>query len=242
MKHLRARAGFWSRFRGFSMYLACLFGQGAVSALIPVGMRSFGSQFVVQSIVGVLFSTWQMAWVHIVISEPSPKPFYQRIPNYRSWIKIAPAVALENVLAAAAFFLPLAAAQVFNLVDTEFKQGDSIVTFYRFLAIVALPSLLAFLITIPARVIFIRVAASMLPEEDETIVPFDRSFGGKVQPSILGGSGKIGLWDAWKTFDRDGCIRFVKVILKTAAMEIALAAVTVLLVVGQVGLIRGDAL
>ena len=33
---------------------------------------------------------------------------------------------------------------------------------------------------IPATVTMVRVAASMLPEEDETIVSFDRTFGGKV--------------------------------------------------------------
>ena len=39
----------------------------------------------------------------------------------------------------------------------------------------------------------------MLPDEDEAIVPFDRSFGGKVVPAILGGSGKLSIRDAWKT-------------------------------------------
>lgn len=224
------------------MYLAWCFAQGLVVALIPVSMHSFCSQFFVQSLVSVLFSTWQMAWVHIVISEPSPKPFYKRIPSYRSWIKIAPAAALENVLTAAAFFLPLATAKVFKLVDTNFDKENTLVDIYRFLGLLMLPALLAFLISVPARVIFIRVAASMLPEEDEAIVPFDRSFGGKVQPSIVGGSGKIGLLDAWKTFDRSGRIRFVKVILKTAAIEVALAVLAVVLVIGQIGLIRGDVL
>lgn len=242
IKHLRARAGFWSRFRGFSMYMAWGIAQGFVVALIPVPMSSFLGQFFVQSVVSVLFSTWQMAWVHIVISEPSPKRFYQRIPSYHTWTKIAPAAALENVLTAAAFFLPMALAHVVGWVDTNPKQEDALVAIYRFLAVMVFPFLLAFLISVPARVIFTRVAASMLPEEDETIVPFDRSFGGKVQPSIVGGSGKIGLLDAWKTFDWDGRVRFVKVALKTAAIEVAIVSVAVLLLIGQLGMIRGDSL
>lgn len=242
IRHLRARAGFWSRFRGFSMYIACSGAQGLAVALIPVDVSSFLGQFFVQSLVSVLFSTWQMAWVHIVISEPSPKCFYQRIPSYRTWIKIAPAAALQNVLTAAAFFLPMAVAHLVGWVDIDPNQEDPLVAMYRLLAVMALPALLAFLISIPARVIFIRVAASMLPEEDEAIVPFDRSFGGKVQPSIIGGSGKIGLLDAWKTFDWDARIRFVKVTLKTAAIEVAIVALATILVVGQIGMIRGDIL
>lgn len=242
IKHLRARAGFWSRFRGFSMYMAWAIAQSFVVALVPVPMTSFVGQFFVQSIASVLFSTWKMAWVHIVISEPSPRRFYQRIPSYRAWIKIAPAAALENVLASAAFFLPMALAHVLGWVDTNPKQEDVLVALYRFLAVMVLPFLLAFLISVPARVIFIRVAASMLPEEDETIVPFDRSFGGKVQPSIVGGSGKIGLLDAWKTFDWDGRVRFVKVALKTAAIEVAIVSLAVLLVVGQFALMPKETL
>ncbi|RJE16779.1 hypothetical protein PHISCL_10884, partial [Aspergillus sclerotialis] len=41
------------------------------------------------------------------------------------------------------------------------------------------------LLQIPATVTLVRVAASMLPEEDETIVPFDRTFGGKTTPAII---------------------------------------------------------
>lgn len=242
IKHLRARAGFWSRFRGFSMYMAWGFAQGLVIAFIPVPMSSFVGQFFVQFLVSVLFSTWRMAWVHIVISEPSPKRFYQRIPSYRTWVKIAPAAALENVLTTAAFFLPMAFAQLVGWVDTNPKKEDLFVAIYRFLAVMVFPFLLAFLISVPARVIFIRVAASMLPEEDEAIVPFDRSFGGKVQPLIVGGSGKIGLLDAWKTFDWDGRVRFVKIALKTVAIEVAIVSLAVLLVIGEIGLMRGDTL
>ncbi|KAJ5220545.1 hypothetical protein N7468_009749 [Penicillium chermesinum] len=176
IRHLRARAGFWSRFRGLSMYLTMGIVRGVLASLIvPVG--SFLGQFVVQSLISILFSTWQMTWVHIVITEPSPKRFYQRLPKTtKTWFKIAPAAALVDIASAAA-------------------------------------------------VVFVRVAASMLPEEDETIVPFDRSFGGKVNPEIVGGSGKIGLVDAWTTFDWPARVRLAKVIGKTFAMQLAVGVV-----------------
>ncbi|KAJ5593826.1 uncharacterized protein N7459_000034 [Penicillium hispanicum] len=240
IKHLRSRAGFWSRFRGLSMYLAWSMARGMISAFIPVPSGSFIGQFFVQSFVSVLLSTWQMAWVHIVISEPSPKRFYQRIPSYRTWIKIAPAAAAEDVLTAAAFFLPMAVAKLAGWVEANQGQGpQTFSSFCRFLAASAVPALLALLISIPARVIFVRVAASMLPEEDETVVPFDRSFGGKVQPEIVGGSGRIGLMDAWTTFDWSARVRFAKVMGKTLAIQLALCVLTGLLVGGQLAMMPG---
>ncbi|EKV06923.1 putative ubiquitin conjugating enzyme [Penicillium digitatum] len=235
VKHLRSRAGFWSRFRGMGMFVAYTAARGFLSSFIPVSSTSYLSQCIIQSILSVLLATWQMAWVHIVISEPSPKRFYQRIPSCKTWIKIAPAAALQDVLTAAAFFIPMAIANFAGLLDVVSDQEvPPLVALYRFMSVCVIPAILAFLISMPARVIFVRVAASMLPEEDETIVPFDRSFGGKVSPTITGGSGKIGLMDAWTTFDWAARVRFAKVVGKTFAMEVALGIFATLLLGGQV--------
>ncbi|KAJ5538901.1 hypothetical protein N7494_008380 [Penicillium frequentans] len=233
VKHLRARAGFWSRFRGLSMFMTWTMARGFLSAIIPVPSSSFIGQFFVQSLVGILLSGLQMTWVWIVITEPSPKRFYQRIPSYRTWIKVAPAALLEDALTAAAFFLPMAVAQFAGAFNITPGKDNTLADMCRWLAVTTVPAILAFLVTVPARVIFVRVAASMLPEDQETIVPFDRSFGGKVQPAIVGGSGKIGLLDAWKTFDWASRVRFVKVILKTFAMEMAVGALAALVLGGQ---------
>lgn len=235
VKHLRSRAGFWSRFRGMSMFIVYLGANGFIGALIPINSSSYLHQFLLQSIASLLLATWQMAWVHIVISEPSPKRFYQRIPSYRTWPKIAPAAALQGTMIAAAFFIPMAIAKFAGWLDVSGDQEiPPIVAIYRFLGVCVIPGILAFLVSMPAHVIFVRVAASMLPEEYETIVPFDRSFGGKVSPAITGGSGKIGLWDAWATFDWAARVRFVKIVGKTLAMEVALGIFAALVLGGQI--------
>lgn len=234
VKHLRSRAGFWSRFRGMAMFMAYSGVIGFLSSLIPISTTSFLGHVFVQSFLSVLLATWQMAWVHIVISEPSPKRFYQRIPSYKTWIKIAPAAALQDVLTAAAFFLPMSLASFAGWFDSASDDVPPMVALYRFMGVTVIPAIVAFVISIPARVIFVRVAASMLPEEDETIVPFDRSFGGKVSPAITGGSGKIGLMDAWTTFDWAARVRFAKVVGKTLAIEVAVVVLAALLLGGQV--------
>ncbi|RJE26727.1 hypothetical protein PHISCL_00958 [Aspergillus sclerotialis] len=246
VRHLRNRAGPWSRFRGFSLFLVYGLGTGILSSMFSgVPANYFLIQFFVDIVVsGVLLAPLQLAWVHAVISEPSPKRWYQRIPSYKSWTKIVPAAVFEQTVVGAAFFLPLALAkglggwEVFN---SSPDMPPAKAACHAF-AVVAGPSLLAFLVAIPARAIFVRVAASMLPEEDEAIVPFDRTFGGKVAPAILGGSGKLGIVDAWKTFDRPAFVRYVKVIFKVFAIEVALIFAFTLVLVGEVYAIGGDAM
>lgn len=238
IKHLRARAGPWSRFRGLSMFLTYIFAQGFLLGMMPFGMDQFIPQFIFQMVVGILLANLQLAWVHIVISEPSPKRFYQRIPGYKAWLKIAPVAAFEHAVTGLAFYAPLVLTKAcggFDGLKSAPEDGVPPAQALRqAFTLVALPSLLSLIASIPARVIFIRVAASMLPEEDESIVPFDRSFGGKVTPAILGGSGKLSITDAWKTFDRAARIRFLKVVGKVLALEFGVGAFFALVLAGEI--------
>ncbi|KAF7179162.1 hypothetical protein CNMCM7691_008093 [Aspergillus felis] len=240
-KHLRARGGFWSCFRGFRMYLTFTgfanLGAGfLIQAIVVTPNRSvsvsFFSSFFGQFIGSMLLATLQMAWVHRVIADKSPRSSYRRMLGLQHWPRIAPAAALYNFLRCAALSLPIAAVGPagagWTSVTVVAEQGYK--GLLRFLAINVLPAACLLPATIPARGIFVRVAASMLPEEDEPIVPFDRLFGGKVKPEIVGGSGKLGLRDAWTTFDRPARTRFVKVILKALAIEVALGVIGILLI------------
>jgi hypothetical protein len=76
-----------------------------------------------------------------------------------------------------------------------------------------------FLVLIPATITLRRVQASMLPDEDEAIIPFDRTFGGKVQPVVAGGSGAVSMLDAWRTFDWGSRIRYLKLQAKIFAIS-----------------------
>ena len=80
----------------------------------------------------------------------------------------------------------------------------------------------------------------MLPEEDESIVPFDRTFAGKVKPEILGGSGAVSMLNAWKTFDRSARIRLMKLYLKVFLVSVFTTVMFIMVLVGEVRLIMGD--
>jgi len=78
-------------------------------------------------------------------------------------------------------------------------------------------------VVLPATVTLTRIEASLLPEEEETIVPFDRTFGGRVVPTILGGTGCIGFIEAWRTFNWEARRRLVKLYVKTFLIMLAVS-------------------
>ncbi|EED24366.1 conserved hypothetical protein [Talaromyces stipitatus ATCC 10500] len=236
INYLRARGGIWSCFRGFRMYLAFTgldFGAGLlISAIGPIQIaypiRSLFGGFVTS----MLLVTWQMAWIHLVIADKSPRRSFRRMLGLQHWPRIAPAAALYNFLTCVTLSAATASWTAMSLVSSGFKGRLGL------LATSIISAVFFLLLSIPARAIFTRVAASMLPEEDEQIVPFDRHFNGKAKPEIVGGSGKLSIRDAWATFEWAARIRYVKIILKAFAIEFALAVVGILLVVGELALLN----
>lgn len=238
IRHLRACAGPWFRFRGASTFIVHQFSESILVSLFCVYSDSIVNLLVARLIVSVLLANLRLAWVHIVISAPSPKRWYQRIPGFRAWRQIAPVIALQNLAVCSAFYIPLG---LFTLFKTS--DGDVVWLFdgnmpaKHSICRIAVPLiasiLLGIVVAIPADAIFVRVAASMLPEEYESIVPFDRSFGGKVVPAILGGSGRVSVADAWRTFDRAARVRFLKVNAKVYAIEAVIMLAYIGVLVGQ---------
>ncbi|KAK2846410.1 hypothetical protein FQN49_005749 [Arthroderma sp. PD_2] len=219
--HLRARAGPWSRFRGFGFFLFYSFARTVLTNVFK-----FAGPLAAPLIADVVTSTLALGWVHAVIAAPSSKSWYQRIPSLRkNWLKIAPAVAISSLASELTFFIPIVIGfcfGTFRLDDNGLlvtSPSNSKVIGSAVLAVV-LSLALAFLIDVPAKVVMIRVSASLLPADDETIVPFDRTFDGKVNPADVQGSGKIGLCDAWKTFSWASYRRLLIALVKISAMLI----------------------
>jgi hypothetical protein len=76
-------------------------------------------------------------------------------------------------------------------------------------------------VIIPAYVTLVRVQASLLPDEQDTIIPFDRSFQGKVEPAVIGGTGYISMTDAWATFSKAAWRRLLILYAKLFAIGLA---------------------
>lgn len=239
MKHLRAQAGRWSGFRGIvlaSVYrllyvlLASILTPRSSAPLIHVFV------FVVAN---VALAGLDMAWTHIVISLPSTRPWWRRIPSLDRVKAIMMPTIVFALAEYACYLLSLAPAKAFSLesyIDDPSLLKDHQVR-KEFIGKVLLTILVAsaseFFILLPATIVLRRVQASMLPDEDEAIIPFDRTFNGKVQPAVAGGSGALSMLDAWKTFDWAARIRFVKLKAKIWVLSLATMVIFPSILLGQ---------
>ncbi|KAI9762897.1 MAG: hypothetical protein M1840_001130 [Geoglossum simile] len=227
LHYLRAQDGWTGPFRGAAVHFVY-----CVVVAFVIGLLSWlPSPFTIIAV--LLCARLDLAWNNIVISKDSPKCWYRRMPTLKSWLKVLPATAVYAVADKLAIALPAQLARMNGLqrltdnigkIPADGEQIRAVMHticrsgFAVFLVSVAINVL----ILIPARVTLTRVQASLLPEDEEVIVPFDRSFGGKVVPESLGGHGVVGILDAWKSFGYSSRIRLLKVYVKVWAIQIAL--------------------
>lgn len=225
LKHLKAKGGFPARFRGFSIYLVNMVLMGIITgpiSSIPFVPSSFGSV-----LAAVLLANFSTAWTHIVISEPSAKPWFRRIPSRRQWKKVALPAAALAVAEQLSIYVPLLFSKVYRFDqirsdNPNLSGGKTVVLGFEAFSVFVLGVILSFFLVLPANVVLTRVQASLLDDAEETIVPFDRTFSGKVVPEIVGGSGVISMTDAWKTFDWAARVRLVKTYAKVLVLQILL--------------------
>lgn len=234
-------AGLKSYFRGFACWIALtvstLFVYSIVSA-VP-----FIPAIVAAMISALALVQLYCAWLHVVITAPSEKRFYQRLPPFK---KAFQACALPTVLYFIALeihsFLPQLLFRALGVTTWDPKnpsqvpQADPHDT-WKLLIVFIVSITTTIFITIPAHVVLTRTQASLIPEEDETIVPFDRSFQGKLEPAIVGGRGYVTIKDAWQTFSRASWVRLVKLYLKIFAVSLVVYFGMALIVVPEFFLI-----
>ncbi|KAK0391028.1 hypothetical protein NLU13_0530 [Sarocladium strictum] len=243
---LRASGGFRANFRGFS----CLFAQGMMTYML-MGIFSSALGYGFSSIATLLASLslvqFSAAWVHVVISQPSPLHFWRRLPPFKRTFEATwKAVTLYWVATEATRWVPLLVASILGLrVDFDSSDNEHVEQPKGFVWKVIVVGLVAVLCAIhfliPTHVVLVRVQASILPEDTETIVPFDRSFEGTVEPAVVGGKGYVTMRDAWKTFSRSAWRRIVKLYVKIYAISLAFGLFFGLVIGGQVALILSNA-
>jgi len=245
VKHLRTRAGFFSRFR--AIHVLAVYGL-TFYPLHSLFLRLVPNSIVTRSIVTVVTSTllcrFNATWTHLVISNPSEKRFYRRVPPRTAFRQLAGPTLVAASIEQIAVVTPLILAHFFGFeqyVRDPSKFGNvSPAVRATVLTQAGLVGLTAFFnvvfLIIPAHAALRRVQASLLPEEDEGIVAIDRTFGGKLGPEMLS------LRAAWKSFDREAIFRLYKVYAKVALMQGVLLMVFMAVVVGEMRLILGDQL
>ncbi|KAI1386566.1 uncharacterized protein F4822DRAFT_320101 [Hypoxylon trugodes] len=230
-------SGWRSLFRGLGCYVSLtfstLFVYGILSAFLPA--------LIAGPLSALALVQLYTAWTHIVISTPSSKRFWQRLPPFKKAFQAtALPVAMYFFAIEVASYVPklLAWGMAMNLPEQPgtIPQGDKN-DIWKGVVVLVVSFVLHIFLVIPTQVILTRVQASLLPEEDDTIVPFDRSFQGKVEPAIVGGKGFVTVKDAWLSFSRASWVRLVKLYAKIFAASFALGLLWVAVLVPELLLI-----
>ncbi|KAJ9158049.1 Ubiquitin conjugating [Coniochaeta hoffmannii] len=203
-------AGWRASFRGLGACVAYLFAISVVTGIftaIPFVPAEVGTLLAALALVQL-----STAWVHIAISPPNPAYFWRRLPPFRkafeaTWIPTVVAC----VAGTAAGYVPQLAALVVGLPLVDPSKPGEIPEYDRHASwkvlVVLLVTLVAWaLVIVPAEVLLIRVQASLLPPDEDTIIPFDRTYGGTLEPAVVG-KGYVSVRDALGTFPRSSWVR-----------------------------------
>ncbi|KAI1134362.1 hypothetical protein F5Y05DRAFT_398438 [Hypoxylon sp. FL0543] len=237
---LKAISGLRSLFRGFACYLAL---GVATSFIYGVLISAFVPALIAGPLSALALVQLYTAWTHIVISVPSSKTFWQRLPPFK---KAFQATALPVVMyffaVEVSSFVPKSLAWALSMNLPDPKAPNTIPAadkndVWKGIIVLLVSLVLHVFLVIPTHVILTRVQASLLPEDEDTIVPFDRSFQGKVEPAIVGGKGFVTVKDAWQSFSRASWVRLVKLYAKIFACSMALAFAWMVVLVPELLLI-----
>jgi len=254
--------GFRARWRGlgFSVMYHGLHAllTNTMASVLGFGLFGQAAMYIFASVALARFHT---LWTHSMISHPSSKPFYRRmVPVKQAKVLLLPSMVFA-VAQQATFILPLAVAFALNVHDIDGHSkvirdvvaqqaegkhmdcaGKMIFTALRFLAVPATALFVGLALLLPAAVTLTRIEATLLPEDQQTIVPFDRAaIMGEIDTTSSGGSRALFV-QAWRSFDRSARLRLVKVYAKMVFAQFFVAFIAMHLVVAEVYLIGGERL
>ena len=168
----------------------------------------FAFEAIASFIAGVLFAPMSTAWVHIVISQPSLRIWWRRLPPYLPTLR---AILLPVLYSSVSDSFVHALVPVLlkhalgmrgmppSVDDTSFSSRNILLTLI-WLTVCVLNQT----VSVPLHFAITRIQASLLPEEEETIVSFDRSFGTSgsngLRPGLLAESrGALSFREAWSS-------------------------------------------
>ncbi|KAK4126563.1 hypothetical protein N657DRAFT_568700 [Parathielavia appendiculata] len=236
---VRSQGSWRSNLRGLGYKVVV--GLLAGSTTLFLSAAPFVSPSIAQLLALLAVAPLYTAWTHFVVTPPHAKSFFSRIPPVRkvylaTWFPTFLFWAANH----AAVVLPMLLASVIGLqlpdpnqpADNQTPMTGSDAA--KAICVLGVHLALTALLVTPAHVALARVQASLLPADEDTLVPFDRSFGGRVEPEIVSGKGFATFGAALKTVSVQSWVRIYLLDIKVAAVAVAAYAVMGAVVVGQV--------
>ncbi len=187
-------------------------------------------------------------WTHFIITPPpttSGRGFFRRIPPVRKvylatwfpifllWAASHAAVVLPHILAVLiGLAKPGSGSDSGSDSDPNPRQPNpepsypinNGVDIAKWLCVLGVGLGLQMLFVIPTQTALARVQASLLPADEDPVVPFDRSFGGRVEPEVVSGKGFATFGAAIKTVPAASWVRIYMLRLKIFGANVAVIA------------------
>jgi hypothetical protein len=245
---IRSRGGWLANFRGLGY--AVLIQMLTVLTTLFFALPPFIPIRIAHLLALLAFIPLSTTWTHLVITPPSAKSFYRRIPTVKKLYVAAwfPTFLFWAAVHAAVIF-PELLSRVIGLCVRDLNKPDQVCEqpkdgayLAKVICVAGVSLALQALLAIPAHAALARVQASLLPADEDPIVPFDRSFAGRVEPEVVTGKGFATFGAAIKTIPRASWLRIyllrIKVFFVSMGVYAILGAIVGLEVV-LMGLLAG---
>ena len=251
--HLQRIGGFRARWRGLGLSALYHFMHAMITNFLSAFM-GFGliGESLAYILVSVGLARLHMAWTHKMIAYPSSKSWWRRLPPRKQCKALLLPALVYAAAQQATIVLPIGVAFALGLArpqDGQFKgtmdhENCRKMAIYalRFLAVPVTYILVGLAVLLPASVTLTRIEATLLPEGEETIVPFDKAAAmGDIDMSVRG-SCKALFVQAWRSFDRSSRLRLIKLYAKMIIAQITVGFIAVHLMVAEMYVIGGERL
>lgn len=250
---LQRVGGFRARWRGlglFTLYhLLHALMTRAIMIFLGFGLLAEALSYI---LVSLGLARLHMAWTHSLIAYPSTKRWYQRVPTRKDCRAILLPALVYAAAEQATLILPIGVALTLGVTGSQAHHAKeavghelcnrNLLIALRFLAVPATYIIVALAVLVPASVTLTRIEATLLPEGEETIVPFDKAaIMGDVDVSTRGGRRALFV-QAWRSFDHTSRLRLVKLYAKLFLVQVTIMFTAAHLMIAELYLIGGDKL
>ena len=235
-RHLQSQRGFRSSFMGIEFFLVYVGLTVLVMTLITnfAAEPSFPVYIVSKLSLGLLLTNLHTAWIHTVISKPTSKACWHRIPGWREWLGVIPVASLDILLpdfvhySTKTFLVSVQGIMSTAAIDWGYEEISSSLESFERIAIDIIPILSCSLAAILTNAIYIRVAASMLPGDDQPVVHFD------CRGSASNEKYCLGILDAIRTIKMQNWHRYLSIVWEVAVYEYLWASFSVIVIGVQI--------
>jgi hypothetical protein len=217
VKHIKSVGGCAARWRGVGIFVLYVFLTTIIAAPLTSFLRFLPKPcggIMADIIASVITARLHASWTHKVISMPSSKSLRDRMVSRAQWKELMIPTALSVGAQSTGLCGIAMVFRVSGMLVRDLYENDAAPKWtLPILAIVPgtlTAIILGLFMMFPAYVSLVRKEASMLPEEEETIVNFDRSFGGRLTQVGTAAT----LRESWQSFTWEARRRLVGLYVK----------------------------